>query len=71
MPPDRAAPLADDRARSSRLTRSFYIVVVVLATIALGVRVFQGLRTGSIDWLAMTAPAAVLLAVIGIIVGPR
>ena len=71
MTPDRAAPAATGDGPPSRFTRVLYIAVVVLATIALGVRIADGLRTGRTDWLGMTAPAGVLLGLTAIIVGPR
>ena len=71
MPIDYTARPAGDAPRPSRFTRLLYALALALGAVALGVRVIQGACTAHIDWLAMTAPAGVLLGLTGIMVGQR
>jgi hypothetical protein len=58
-------------ARPSRFTRVLYAIALGLGALALGSRIVHGVQTGSVEWLQMALPTAVLLALSAIMAGPR
>lgn len=68
---DSRLPASPPAAQPSRFTRVLYVVALALGLTSLGVRLVDGVRTGRVNWIEMAAPAGVLLALSGIMLGPR
>lgn len=65
------APAATPVMPGSRFTRLLFAVAITLGAIAIGARLVRGLRTGHVEWLEMSLPAAAMLGMSAVMVGPR
>jgi hypothetical protein len=66
-----ASPTATPAPPESRFTRVLFAAAIALGAITLGVRLVRGLRTGDVEWLEMSLPAAAMLMLGAIMAGPR